>query len=500
MNPKQKALDNLLFVITGLLVFLMAARTPLDTDLWWHLRAGEVTLHNQSPLLVDPFSFTRHGEAWTNHSWLAQVGLFLAFKYGEYTGLGLVVAVSAAAAMLLVYRLCPGPALIKTGVILLASTVAAPVWSPRPQIFTLVLFAAVSLILHRYKRRQDERLWLLVPIFILWSNLHAGYTLGFILLVVVIVGELINSMTGNPGEDRMDRKRLAKLALWTAACALAVLVNPNGLATWTIPFRTVGVETLQQLIDEWASPDFHQLSQQPFLVMLSACLIAFGLARRRADGIDMVGLAGFGMLALAARRNFGPFALFAAPVLARSLWYAWSDLADRPVGWISWLQGKFEALKGQESNFNPRITRVINLGLAAFLAGAAFIKLAVVTHPVLVSAYEKQFYPTEAVEYLNRLPEKNRVFNSYGWGGYLIWRARHQRVFVDGRTDLFGDDILKDWVQVVEAQPGWEKVLDQWEVDYVLLEPTRPVVPRLAEQGWQLVFSDPVSVLYQHKK
>jgi hypothetical protein len=53
---------------------------------------------------------------------------------------------------------------------------------------------------------------------------------------------------------------------------------------------------------------------------------------------------------------------------------------------------------------------------------------------------------------------------------------------------------------VVQAQAGWETVLDRWAVDYVLLEPTRPVVSQLSGHGWQLVYEDPVSVLFQRQK
>ena len=68
--------------VTGLLVFIMAARTPLDTDFWWHIRAGEVTWQTAKPLLTDQFTFTRQGQPWTNHSWLAEVILYLVFQAG----------------------------------------------------------------------------------------------------------------------------------------------------------------------------------------------------------------------------------------------------------------------------------------------------------------------------------------------------------------------------------------------------------------------------------
>jgi len=73
-----------------------------------------------------------------------------------------------------------------------------------------------------------------------------------------------------------------------------------------------------------------------------------------------------------------------------------------------------------------------------------------------------------------------RLFNSYNWGGYLLWELPEYPVFIDGRTDLYNDELINEWLQVMRGEPGWQEALDRWQVRLVLLEPGAPVVEQLA--------------------
>jgi hypothetical protein len=122
------------------LVFTVATRAPLDTDMWWHLRAGEQTWQTGRPVTVDIFSYTRQGESWINHSWLSQVGMYLIYRLGGFLALGAFVTLLAVISMGFVYAQMEGHPLMRGFVLILASAVAAKVWSPRPQLVSLVLF------------------------------------------------------------------------------------------------------------------------------------------------------------------------------------------------------------------------------------------------------------------------------------------------------------------------------------------------------------------------
>jgi hypothetical protein len=326
---------------------------------------------------------------------------------------------------------------------------------------------------------------MLVPAMILWSNLHGGYPLGLLLIGAAAGGQVLNHLLGRDGA--LPWRGIARMLGWGALAYLAAGINPNGARTWLIPFQTVNVGVLQQFIQEWASPDFHELAAQPFLWLLFAAFGAMALSRKPVDGVDLVTLILFAYLALVARRNFGPFALAAAPVLARSLAAVlaeWRAGIRLPEGVTAFLQKRAAGARG---DLRPGIAKALNLMIVSLIALAAIVKLAVVNHPVLIGSQLRAAYPVEAVERLGQETDGGRIFNAYNWGGYLMWALPGVPVYVDGRTDLYGDEILGEWVRVVQASEGWQAVLDRRAVRRVLLEPDRPVTRLLAEHGWQLL-------------
>lgn len=497
-SPGRPGLSSgrFVFFLILLLIFIMAARAPIDSDLWWHLKAGEETWTTGRIVMQDSFSYTRVGAVWVNHSWLSQVGLYLAFRAGGYPALSFLMAFLAALSMGLVFWQMDGPPLLRAFILALAGVVASTVWTPRPQMASLVLLAGVAYLLWAYKWRKRDQLWMLIPLFILWSNLHGGYALGLILAGCMIGGEILNHLLGFSGEEVLPWKAIRKLGLWTVGAALVVALNPNGVQMWLIPFKTVGVNALQNLISEWASPDFHVLLQQSFLWLLLITLAAIGLSGRRLDGADLATLGVFAAMALVARRNFGPFAIVAAGVLSRHLWPALQAWIKRtrergPAFWRRLINAQENRSKAP-----PRISpRLINAVILVLLTLVAGLKLYLVTSPELIATAISSSYPAGAVDWMQENHPAGRLFNSYNWGGYLIWANPGYPVFVDGRTDLYSDEIIGQWASVVAAQPGWKDILDKWDVRLALLEPDQPVVGQLEENGWRVYYQDGVSVL-----
>jgi hypothetical protein len=481
-----------------ILLFAMAARTPLDSDMWWHLRAGEETWRARQPVITDTFSYTRYGERWINHSWLSQVGMYLLFKFGGYLTLGAMMALLATLSMFFVYLQMDIHPILRGLVLVFAALVAAKVWSPRPQLVSLVMFGAVGYILYLFKWRKQNFLWILPIVFVLWSNLHGGYVLGLLLIGSMIGGELINHLLGLEARESLTWRGIRQLVLWELVGALVVVINPNGFAMWTIALQTIRVEVLQQFVSEWASPDFHDISQQPFIWLLLATLGAAGVSSKRLDGSDLVAVSGFAYLALVARRNYGPFAMVAAPILSRHLeailagWHErrfprWAGVTNRPgIG----------PLSTNSRPLSPRISKAVNLFVITVLGTAALMKLLFVTNPTVVENFERRAFPVEAVAWIRDNGPPGRLFNAYNWGGYLVMNLPEYLVFVDGRTDLFNDEVLEEWLDVVNAKEGWQHILDKWNVNLLLLQPDMKIVDQLSNKGWQLVYSDQLAVVY----
>jgi len=243
---------------------------------------------------------------------------------------------------------------------------------------------------------------------------------------------------------------------------------------------------VQEYIQEWQPPDLQARSVQPFIWLLLLTFGAVGFSRRRLLLTDFLLFAGFGYMALTAGRNIALFSL-AAPLvltrhadpLARALGQRWgySGLSERP-----------------RTPFQGRL----NLALLALLAAAGVLKLALVFPAEVNQEHFAETLPVEAVDFLRSQPHSSgKLFNSYNYGGYLVWALPEYPVFVDGRTDLYNDEIISQWLQVVRAEPGWQDVLDRWEIGVVLLEPDMPVVSELESSGWERAYADSLAVIYR---
>ncbi len=492
--------DKFYLIVLLLLILIMAIRIPLDTDMWWHLRAGEETLNYRVVYKVDTLSYTRAGEAWINHSWLTQVLMVWLYKIGEFKALSLWVGLTATLCMFFIYLQMEGYAILRAGVVLLASFVSSVVWSPRPQIFSLLLFAITGFIIFRYKTTGKNQLYWLGPIFIVWSNLHGGYILGTILILSVICGEVFDHFLGEKSEFSLGWEEIGQLVIWGAAGFILAAVNPNGINMWRIPFQTVGVVSLQNLINEWASPDFHQPIQQLMLILLFGTFAAVGLSKRRLAGSDLFIMVVFGFLALTARRNFGPFALITAPVLSK-------HLADLFHTWKKKLVKRWEIFRKvsefqrkSDKNINSKFQLFLNGGVVLFLITAVFWKLAYVTNTELISKTENQMFPQSAVNWIKEENPPGQLFNSYNWGGYLTWKLREYPVFVDGRTDLFGDEILRKYIDVISGHEDWEKVLAGYDVGILLIQADSTIEKLAVKSGWVINYKDPIAAILTKKQ
>jgi hypothetical protein len=111
---------------------------------------------------------------------------------------------------------------------------------------------------------------------------------------------------------------------------------------------------------------------------------------------------------------------------------------------------------------------------------------------------EAELYPEAAVASLQR-DQSSRVFAHYDWGGYVLWKLYPtHRIFVDGRADLYGDDLLKEFRAAIQLQNGWRDVLDGWKVETILVPPNCALAQALLiDPGWDATFSDSKSVVFR---
>ncbi|PJF40998.1 MAG: hypothetical protein D6737_02405 [Chloroflexi bacterium] len=481
---RQLTIERSAVIILFALLFALATRVPIDSDTWWHIRSGEHIL-NEEFIRQDPFSFTKFGEDWVNHSWGSQIVIFAVWEIAGNFGLAIYTALLATAGMAVLFRISAGSVYLRMFVLVIGAATAAIFWSPRPQMMSFFLSTIVLYILYLYKRRGIDRLWLLPIVMMLWGNLHAGFSIGFILMGGVIAGEIINNLLNRDEDDVIPISGIRKLIVISLISAVALVINPYGPKILLVPFQTASLTTLQNFIQEWNSPNFHERQTWPFIILTVALILAVGNSRKRLDWTDFILVSGTFFMALLAGRNIAVYAVAATPVVA---YYLDATLKDR--GWV------LRTVKRP----TRRMTR-INAVLVSVIVLASLAKVLVVLDTETVTAAQEQFLPVHVAEYLNEHQPPGPIFNSYNWGGYLMFAAPSYPVFVDGRTDLYGDEFLTTYLQTARAGDNWRETLDEFGINSIVVEVNSGLGRAIREEpGWRLDYEDEMAVVFVRER
>jgi len=113
-----------------------------------------------------------------------------------------------------------------------------------------------------------------------------------------------------------------------------------------------------------------------------------------------------------------------------------------------------------------------------------------------INAIVERDFPVQATNYHRRHPLPGPMFNSYGFGGYLVYSGI--QVFVDGRGDLFErGGALSDYLQATLLKRGALNVLDRYQIGSCILTNGEPLAVVLgASPKWNRVYVDNVSEIF----
>jgi hypothetical protein len=299
-----------------------------------------------------------------------------------------------------------------------------------------------------------------------------------------VIGETLETLVPLNDRSCVDRRRLRRLALFGALSALAVLVNPYGPRLLTVPFETGG-GSFVRLIEEWMPPDLRVASFWPFAVMLVLLLVSVGVSPARLGWTEATLCSAAVLLAVTAGRNISLFAVVAAPVIAR---HASAFSAER--GW--------ELRPLQRANMILVVANVLLILCTVFVAAN---RLSDSIRDSTYRAAARQTLPVDAVEYLRKRGPRGRLFNAYEWGGYVMHEMPQVRVFVDGRSDLYGGDFLiNPYLVTAEGSPGWERELDRYKIGTVLVSRTGGLANALAASSdWRWAYADDRAVVFERR-
>lgn len=457
-----------MIILLGL--FAMAMRPVTDPDVWWHLKTGELIATTHHVPHTDPFSYTRAGQPWVNHEWLSDWAIFSVYEKVGLAGLDAVFAFVVTAALFLAFLRSRGRPYIAGLFTIWGAVASAPSWGVRPQMLSLLLASVFLSILDRTEARPYTAWWM-VPLMLLWVNLHAGYALGILLIIVVMAGKFVEAILVR-AEWKELRAQIRILGLVATACVAIVPLNPNGAKLYSYPFTTLRSNAMQAYIAEWFSPNFHAAKFVPFLLMLLATVVFMAISPRRLKLSPLLLLLITAWMALDAARHIPIFVLVAVPIL--------SELAEPLLA------------PGSTRKNRGRFT-LHWFNYAALAAFLVFTLVRVRTVVQVIPVEENKNFPADATRFIEAHALPGPLLNHYNWGGYLIWKLYPEyRVFIDGRADVYGDDFMNRFADLYYLKTSdWYVPLETYGIKTVMMPPDAPLIEGLQLRGgWKQQYAD----------
>jgi hypothetical protein len=493
-QPMIKRLPRLgLGAVVLLVGFMAKVLVPHfeDPDFYWHIKTGEYLLSSWPLPGNDVFTYTHSGNPWVLSEWISQIVLYLVFSSTGYFGTAVLVAAMCAFCGWVTYLSCrkqignPVHAVILAA----ASSLIFVTATPRPHLFSFLFFATTLFVLLEFKYFRRDRLLVVLPaILLLWANTHGGFFIGLVLIFVFAGSEWLKY--GFKSEGALDAARLRKLSLWSAASLAATLVNPHFVRLWWYPIEAIVLSGDTQMINEWQSPSFHAPLTQGFLVLVLFFFAVQAWARRRPDLTEVVVPLFFIASAFISVRNMPLASLALAPFLAMNLGRisrpakaANNGGTDVPAPASVGSASKIPLASGREQFINWALLIVAGLALALSYPAQRKKQVAAV----------ETYMPVGAADFIVANHIRGKMFNTYHYGGYLIFRLfPAQKVFIYGRTDIYPPGFVRNITDNINrGRPNWKPIFDGYDFDYVVCESNAALRQLLLQEGrFKLVFDD----------
>jgi hypothetical protein len=343
-------------------------------------------------------------------------------------------------------------------------------WLTRPHIFTF-LFTA----LWAYQLENDKsRVWLFPLLMLAWANTHGAFIAGFVIWGAHVAGWLWEYF-----HKQSTKESGVRLAIIGITSFAVTFINPVGWRLWGTSVGYLGSRFLVDQTIEYQSPNFHIWSTWPFLIMLALYILALGLGGRSRPH-EAILAAGWTAMSLYSARNIPLFAIIMAPYLGSAIQAA---IENMPI-----LQRMDQTIVRVENNLK---------GFFWPLLATVILVVTSCIQPNPLNQFNPGKFPVRAVDWLEDNPQEGKMFNNFIWGGYILYRLwPEQTVFIDGQTDFYGEALSREYTQVMSLEDGWEAVLEKYDVSWVIVQSSKPLVMALQEEmGWTIVYQDDTAAI-----
>lgn len=468
----------------------------VDPDYFWHLRTGQYLFEHGSLPVGDVFSYTQAGKYWVLHEWLFELVLYGLYSQLGELGIKLLVSMLATSTLAISYatakRMLGRPRMAFVMTLLCFGLVAGSI-SPRPQLVTFQFFAIFLWVLLGVKYFGANRGLVILPLLMVaWVNFHGGYVIGLVLLFLFTFCEWIGFLAVNK-QDVLLKRRLQWLGIAAIATLLASAANPYFIRHWLYPFQVMGMEYSLSYISEWRSPDFHHHLGKAYLVLVIFFFLCTVCRLKKPDLTELAIPTFFIFMGFVSARHVPLAVMAVVPFVAVSLKQeALTQIL--PSHWQSALIDWYGRWFRQGNDLGHKEYLLNWLVLVGVVAGY------LLGYPVCRTGCVEgsgTMVPVNATEFLIKEGVHGRMFNSYDYGGYLINRLYPvQKVFIDGRADMYGDAFVKEYGEISGGRADWRATFYKYQIDYVVIKRDSPLRQMLLAQGdFKLVYDDDVAAV-----
>ncbi len=460
-----------------------------DGDTGYHIRTGEAILQTWRVPSQDPYSFHYPPLKWTAHEWLSELVMAAFFKLYGLTGVVIFFTLLLAVTHWLLYKVLTNRSddvLLCIVITLLATATSATHWFARPHAFSLLLTLLWCHFLNQFQF-GDRRSLVYLPFFmLLWVNLHGGYIIGLILIVMYLAGAIFYFFTKPTVESQHFLHKAQVLFCTLIACIAVCSINPYGFEILWFPIRVTSDRFVMDRVSEFLSPNFHEAL--PFKYMLLVLIGALALSRSSLNVIDLSLVILMTYMSLYSARHVSLFAIILAPVLLKT---CAGIISSAPEPFLRFYRKRNSNLKSIETVVNGYIWPIASVVLIVTIAAAGSLNY----------RFNDKIFPVAAVEFLQREAITGNMFNNDEFGDYMIFTAwPRYRVFMDGRSDMYGEKYGSDYLKVANLQPGWREILSKYNITWVIFDTASALTAALQDQNdWQPVYSDAVATIFVKK-
>ena len=506
------------FFLAVWLLLLLAFRERgfYDPGALWHVKVGELILTSGFPH-TDPFTYTFEGQTWIPQQWGAEVLMALAHRVGGFDTMLLGFATLVAGLFTAIFRRTTqngmGP-ILAAAVVGGSLVVGAFHYFVRPHMCTIALLAWTMMCIIDFERGRCGlgRLAGLIPLFVVWTNLHGGVLGGTMTLGLAVGGWIVQSMIFPSPTPRLTRRVSLLLVGIVVACGLTPFINPFGMemiATWQ---RIVGSKVLPQVVNEHMPLD----PTSP----LGITVIAFGAfylillvgSLPRFPRVSWIIPLAWLVLSFKGIRQGPLFAITAVVAIA--------DLWPHTV-WYRLLKAHGDGSLAREPDPEPQRGWVHSSLLipASVVLLALVLQVNRVAMPVVGHGWARldpMFIPADLADemraYAASVPPGTRIFNDANLGGFLIYHTPTLKIFMDDRCELYGDDQIAYYSETLglppdELGPRFEDWSNRFQFGraLVMTDPTGLEIPSLEQYllsspGWREVARGKRAVIFERAR